>query len=495
MRRRKTMLHNLILKVKGSSNYKWWVILCVEIGTLVTVADIGEVNVAMPTIADRFSTDLSTVQWLATGYLLATSTLLMPMGRLSDIMGRKRIYVWGLLIFTLGALLACTASNLQALILFRMFQGMGIGMVHGNQMAIISSIFPSEERGKALGIHMTMVGIALIIGPAVGGVLVDSLGWRSVFYINVPLGLLCAVAPMLVMEDGKISKGNNIHENEAFDWLGGVLSSIVLVTLVIGLTNPLGWTWAYTVILLTICGVSMAGFLYWETKTPNPMLNLKLFQQRIFLLGVSARTISFLAAASIIFLMPFYLQGVVGYSPGRTGIIMTSIAFGMVVVGPIAGRLSDRYGPRPFTVIGALLSVIGLLVLSRITIESSLSVILIGICLQSCGGGMFMAPNASAILSGVPRQSYGVVSGFIQLVRTASTVLGIAITTIIIVMTMSSLGFEANLAGFSDGAERNIASAFTQGFKKVFIAMAAVQSVAVILSLVAGRPVNDGVSK
>ena len=348
-------------------NYKWWALASVATGTLVTVADMGEVNVAMPTIADQFSSNLSTVQWLATGHLVATSALLMPMGRLSDMIGRKKVYLWGLMIFTLGSLLAAFAPNLSLLIMCRILQGMGVGLVHGNQMAIMTSIFPAEERGKALGMHMTLVGAALIIGPAIGGVMIDAFGWRSIFFLNVPLGILCTLAPFLILNESSITQSRVKAKFGNFDFMGSLLSSAVLLLMVMGLANPFGLPFQMAALLLILCVILLGVFVLWETRTANPMLDMLLFKTSIFSLGVSARCLSFIAAASILFLMPFFLQGVAGYSPGQTGMIMTSIAVGMVVVGPIAGRLSDKYGPRPFTVGGALISMSGLLILSQVS--------------------------------------------------------------------------------------------------------------------------------
>ncbi len=472
----------------GRSSQKWWAIASVAVGTLVTVADIGEVNVAMPTIADRFNSDLATVQWLATGYLVATSALLMPMGRLSDMIGRKKVYICGLLIFTLGSGLAGAAPNLQMLILFRVLQGMGIGMVHGNQMAIMASVFPAEERGKALGFHMTIVGTALIIGPAIGGVMVDAFGWRSVFFLNIPLGLLCALAPLLILKESRAPQSDAKVGLGGFDWMGSFLSSAALMTFLIGLTNPFGWNTGLVAAVLASCVGLLAVFVAWEARAKAPMLEMALFRNSIFSLGVSARALGFVAAATILFLMPFYLQGVTGYSPGVAGAIMTSIAFGIVVVGPVAGRLSDRFGPRPFTVAGAVLSVFGLLTLSRITPDTALWVVMLGILLQSSGMGMFTAPNASSILSGVPRRSYGVVSGFVQLIRTASTVTGIGMATVVITLTMSSLGLEATLEGFAEGVDLEVGRAFTEGLRRVFLLMAGLQVVVVVLAAIHGRP-------
>ena len=246
--------------------------------------------------------------------------------------------------------------------------------------------------------------------------------------------------------------------------------------MVMGLANPFGLPFQMAALLLILCALLLGVFVLWETRTANPMLDMLLFKASIFSLGVSARSLSFVAAASILFLMPFFLQGVAGYSPGQTGMIMTSIAVGMVVVGPIAGRLSDKYGPRPFTVGGALISMSGLLILSQVSRDTPLPIIMLGILLQSSGMGMFTAPNASSILSGVSRSSYGVVSGFVQLIRTGSTVTGIAVATLIITAAMSAVGLSATLEGFSEGVSVEVGDAFTTGLQRVYLIMAGLQA-------------------
>ncbi len=480
-------------------NFKWWALASVATGTLVTVADMGEVNVAMPTIADEFGSNLSTVQWLATGHLVATSALLMPMGRLSDMIGRKRVYLWGLMIFTLGSLLAAFAPNLSLLILCRILQGMGVGLVHGNQMAIMTSIFPAEERGKALGMHMTLVGSALIIGPAIGGMMIDAFGWRSIFFLNLPLGVLCTLAPFLILDENAITQSRIKARFGDFDFVGSFLSSAVLVLMVMGLANPFslpyltasGLPLQAASLLLMACAVFLGAFVLWEKRATTPMLDLTLFKISIFSLGVSARCLSFVVAAPVLFLMPFFLQGVQGYSAGQTGLIMMTIAVGMVVMGPIAGRLSDRFGPRPFTVGGALTSMTGLLILSQVDGNTPLLLIMLAIMLQSSGMGAFTAPNASSILSGAPRRAYGVVSGFVQLIRTGSTVTGIAIATLLITAAMTSAGLEATLEGFDEGVSLEVGNAFTSGLRRVFLMMATLQLAVAVLSLIRGRVIEE----
>lgn len=478
---------NFVNRMKISPNYKWWAASVMAIGTLVTVADTGELNIAMPIIAYQFNSDLSTVQWLVTGYMVAQSAFLMPMGRLSDMVGRKKVYLWGLLVFTVGSGLASLSSGLAVLILFRVVQGLGLGMVHGNQMAIMTSVFPAEERGKALGIHMTLVGTALIIGPALGGFLVDLYGWRSIFVLNVPLGAACILPGLLILDEAKIMQARVDSSRGGFDWIGAILSSAVLLTFLMGMINPWGWYWGFTAGLLMVCVVLMGAFVIWELKNPMPMLDMHLFRAPIFSLGVAARSMAFMASATVLFLMPFYLQGVAGYSAKQAGLIMVTVAIGMVTVGPLSGRLSDRFGWRLFNVAGAAVSVAGLFMLAHITESTPLVIIIAGIVLQSCGMGLFSAPNSSSILSAVDRTRYGVISGFVQLLRTGSTVTGVAIATVIITATMSDLGFETNLKVLAEGASPAIGQAFSSGLRTVYMFMAGIQLVAVVLSLVKAR--------
>ncbi len=475
----------------SNGSYKWWAVSALGVGTLTTVGQFGEVNVAMPTIAHYFDSDLTMVHWVFTGNVMAISVFLMPMGRLSDIVGRKTIYLCGLLVFVVTTGLCALAPNLGALIAFRGIHGISLGMIEGNQLAIMASIFPSKERGKALGLHMTLVGAALIGGPLLGGILVDSFGWRAVFYINVPLGLMVFLPAFLILDEKRMNQAVREQPRQGFDFLGAGLSSSALLLFLVGVSNPLGLPAAYNIFCLVIALFLVGTFVFWETKTSFPMLDMSLFKSSLFSLGVGARTISFITAAAVMFLMPFYLQGVVGYTPSKTGLIMITLALGMVLMGPIAGRLSDQFGSRPFTVFGAALSAAGIFVLARITEDTSLPILLGGITLQSIGAGMFTAPNTNLILSSVPRHSYGIAAGFVQFLRTSSTVTGIAIATAIITSTMVSFNVDSNLKSLSEGIDINARSAFVAGLRNTYVGMACLQLVAVIMSAMKTQALSE----
>lgn len=473
---------SLVTRIRSSPNYKLWAASVVAIGTLLTVADTGEVNIALPTIADQFDTDLATVQWLATAYMMATSALVLPMGRLSDIVGRKKVYIWGLTVFIIGAALGGLAPNLLSLVLVRVLQGAGLGMVVGNQMAILISIFSADERGKALGLHTTMVGLGLIIGPAIGGVLIDSFGWRSIFIANVALGALYLFPNLLVLDERRVTQSTASPTRDKFDWPGAILSSASLFLFLMGMTNPLGWAVVYRSLLLGSCAILLTSFVLWQIRAPFPILDVTLFRARLFSLSVIARSIFFISQASVLFLMPFYIQGVAGYSPARAGLIMTTMAVGMAVVGPIAGRLSDVFGWRIFNVGGAALSISAAFTLSQLTPDSSVGLVILGIMLQGAAVGMFIAPNSNAIMSSVPLEKYGVISAFQQLLRTGFFVAGIAVATVVVTQTMSNLGYESNLKLISES--EGAGSAFVSGLRTVYLAIAGLQVITLLLSAV-----------
>ena len=378
------------------TNYKWWAFLAIAVGTFVSVLDFGSTLVALPTIAEHFQTDLPTVQWVMVGYALTISALLLPMGRLSDILGRKQVYITGFSVFVIGAAAAGASPNMTVLILARVLMGCGAAMTQGIGLAIITSVFPGNERGKALGLNLSVVGVGSVAGPALGGLLVGTLDWRWVFFISVPAGIVATIAPAIIL-----AKGRSLQDRQqtspssslrtGFDWLGVALSAGMLVSLLMVMTlGPQnGWT-SPPIIGTALSFVALLGaFMWWELHTPTPLLDLRLFKVRVFSLGISASFISFLGGSSVRFLMPFYLQKVLGYSPTQVGLILVPSALCMIVMAPLSGRFSDRYGWRKFNVGGMAISAAGLFLLSRVGENSSLGLPLAAITLQSIGMGMF----------------------------------------------------------------------------------------------------------
>ena len=314
----------MLQSITTSLNYKWWVFGTVAIGTFLSVVDHGSVLIALPDIESHFGADLPTVQWVVIGYVLAISALLLPMGRLGDIFGRKNVYIGGFSIFVMAAAVAGFSPSLEVLIGAKVVQGIGSAMIQGNGMASIVSVFPGTERGKALGSHLSVVGTGAIVGPALGGLLVSALGWRAVFFVNVPIGLVTIAITALVLRNERTSEEYTDGRRPTFDWVGAMLSGLALLAflLVMGNGDRVGWAslavvagWATAVLLL-------GAFIWWELRTPSPLLELRLFRRKLVALGVAAGWISFLGSAAARFMMPFYLQRVLEYSPRAIGLIM-----------------------------------------------------------------------------------------------------------------------------------------------------------------------------
>ena len=483
----------IIARIAQSGGYKWWAFAAVAIGTFASVADQVSVNVALHPIAGYFDASIPTVQWVILAYTLTISALLLPMGRLSDIIGLKRVYIIGSLLFALFALAAGLAANMGLLIGFRILQGAGAAMTQGTGMAIIAAAFPGNERGKAIGLMMGVVSSGAIVGPALGGFLLGLFGWRAVFLVNLPMVALGVALTLAVVRERAAESGGP-GGRPGFDWLGAALSTGAMLLLLLTVTNAyrFGWTSPPVLTALAIFAGLLAAFVWWELRTPNPMLNPRFFQGMIFSSGVSAAFLAFFGGISIFFLTPFYLQGVLGYSPEKTGLTLVPGAVCMLFLGPLSGRLSDRYGFRIFTVGGLACSAISLFILSRVTADTSLSVILPALILQSCGMGLFFSPNASSVLSSVGRESYGVISAFLNLVRNSGNVISIALSTAIVTATMGSLGYEPSLDAVQPGGAAGVGHAFTVGLRYTYLTMTVLLLAATGISALRGRPAEGG---
>ena len=476
-------------------NNKYVVFGALAIGLFASVVDHGSVIVALPSVAEDLVIELPSVQWVVIGYALTISALLLPMGRLSDIVGLKKIYLLGSAIFALFALVAGLATDLGILIGARIAQGAGAAMTQGTGMAIVAASFPGNERGKAMGLTMAVVSTGAIVGPALGGFLVDLFGWRSVFFVNIPLMALGIGLGLAVLSDRREGEGSpggpGGRGKLGFDWWGATLSTGALLLFLLTITNAHRYGWGSPLIVggLALFVALLVVFIWWELRSPSPMLNPRFFRRLIFSLGVSAGFLTFLGGSAIFFLTPFYLQRVLGYSPTQAGLVVVPGAVCMLFLGPLSGRLSDRYGWRPFTVGGLALSAISLFIFSRLTETSSLTLVIPALILQSCGMGLFYSPNVSSVLSSVERESYGVVSAFLNLVRNSGNVTSVAVATAIVTATMGSMGYEPSLEAVQTGATAGVGHAFTVGLRYTYLGMTGLLLLAMVISAVrGGRP-------
>jgi len=465
-------------------SYKWWVLFAVSVGLFTSVFDHGSINVALPSIADQFNTDLPTTQWIVIGYGLTIAALLLPMGRLSDILGRKKIYLLGFTVFSTGGFLAAISPNIELLIGTKILQGVGSAMTQGTSMAMVISAFGDKDRGRALGLTMSVVGVGAVVGPAIGGFLVDYLGWEAVLYTTAGLGVVSLITALLILDGNRSGGGNGI--NDHFDWLGATFSAATLISLLLAMTlgSRYGWDSLSVITGFGIFLASASFFIWWELYVESPMLNLRLFASSLFATGVLASWLSFLGTQPVRFLIPFYLQFVLGFSPSMIGWIIVPSAFCMVVAGPISGRLSDKYGWRMFNVGGMLVAAIGLLILVNIDTKESIMIVLVGMIVQTIGSGTFWPSNNSSILSVVSPASYGVIASFTNLVRNSGNVVGIAVSTAIVTGTMGSMGHPPTLSAINEASDLPILNAFTMGLRNTFYICIGFTLIAALASII-----------
>ena len=481
----------LIQRITSSRAFKWWNFWTIAAGTFFSVVDHGSVLIALPEIESHFDATLESVQWVVVAYALVISVLLLPMGRLGDVIGRRRVYILGTAIFVVGSLGATVAPTLAALIAMRVLQGIGAGMVQGCGMGMMLAAFPDTERGKALGTHLSVVGLGAIAGPAMGGFLVAWLGWEWVFFVNVPAGGLVLALSWLLLERGADAGQYRSEREGGFDWTGAAVSGVILLVLlvVVGNGNGLGWRSAPVIGGGTAVVLLMAFFIWWELRTRAPMLDLRLFANRIFGIGAAAAWLSFFGSSAARFMMPFYLQRVLGYAPEQVGLMMIPAAVCMVILGPLSGRLSDRFGWQAFTVGGLSLTAAGAFVLAFALQERSpVWFVIATLMMQSSGTGLFNSPNSSSIISVVDRSRYGVVSALTQLIRNSANVVSVAVATTIVVSTMATYGVEPKL----EAVNPEVATAFVSGLRWAFLAMGCALATGVAIciyrALAARRP-------
>ena len=463
----------------------------------VSVMDQTSVNLALPQIASHFDAPIPTVQWVTLGYMLTTSALLLPMGRLSDIIGRKRVYVAGFSIFALSAVLAGSSNALTGIIFFKAIQGIGAAMIQANGMAIVTSTFSGSERGKVIGLIMTTVGTGAIAGPMIGGLVVSLLGWRSVFFLGLPFGIVSIVAALIILEGKSKTDSSESGKRIRFDWLGAILSATALSVLLLVVTNAyrVGWLSPLTLGAFAVVAGLFVVFIWWESRVPEPMLALELFKRRLFSLGSAASFLVFMSGTSVFFLMPFYLQEVLGYTPGQTGLILGPTALCFAITGPIVGRLSDKYGWRRFVIGSLVIAGIGLFGLSTLSETTPLWLVMGALFTQGVGMGSFYTPNASAVLSTVEQSRYGVATAFMTLMRTGASVIGIALVTSVVTAIMASQGFEPSLDAVSSGGGEGVKAAFTQGLRTAYLGMSSLVVLALVLSsFKGGTPIQEDTS-
>lgn len=451
------------------------------IGTFMSALDTSAVTVATPSIKEAFGVSLSVVEWVITGYLLVISGLLLTFGRLADIHGHKKIYTIGFSVFTAGSLLCGLAPGAETLIAFRVVQALGAAMMFSSSSAIITANVPSERRGKAFGIIAIAVAAACCVGPVIGGVLVTSIGWRSIFLVNVPVGVVgTACALRFIPADGPRAPAK-------FDVPGSVLAfaALFLVLLPLDLSASDGFPLPVFLTLLASGLALVAAFILWERSAAHPMLNLSLFRNRVFSASLAATVFNFAAQFMMAFLAPYYFQSVRHLSPMVTGLLYLPMPIATIFVAPVSGSYSDRHDSRLLAAGGMAVMALGIGTLSFVGAETPYWYIVAAMALAGAGSGMFQSPNNSAIMGSAPAQFRGAASGTLATMRNVGMVLGVALSGAIFNHANARALGRLAASGLASAELESIAA--TSGRRVTFAVAACSALVAMIASLRKGK--------
>ena len=462
---------------------KWRSFFPIGLSLFTTVLSMTMVFVALSAIADDFGVTLKAVSWVVIIESLVLSSLIMPMGRVGDIFGWKPIHVIGLGLFALGALSTAFAPSFIALIGARLIMSVGNSMIQSTQTALAIASFPPDEQGKAIGSQSTAVAIGGCCGPLVAGFTLQILPWEAMFLILVPISLITMVAA-LVLIDNSVLRHRQTRTARKFDWGGALLSAPAVIILITVINNPFNLSFFSLGFVGGLAAVALllGAFCLWELRSSSPMLELRIFRNLTFATSVGARALGFMAATTTQLLPPILLISVKGLSAGSAGLILVLNFLGMAIASTIAGRLSDRFRPKPFALFGFVLLVISTLWMSFATTTISLWFLIGALSLNGLAMGFWNVPNQALLMGSLPPSSLGIGGAFSNLTRNVGNVTGQAIVTAIVVGIMTADGFDIPLSEIAntEGSGR----AFINGWKITFWLAAALSAAGLITTLI-----------
>ena len=480
------MIDNRPRRQSGASRGKWTVLAVVSIATFMSTFDGGMVNVSYPALATAFDIDPSTVLWVSAAFWATSVGLLLTLGWLGDVAGRRRMFTLGFVVFTLALVLAAGSSNIWQLIGARIFQAFGSAMMLSNLNAIITATFPTRERGKALGFSGAVVGVGLSAGPLAGGLLLDEFGWRALFYSRVPLGLLGAALGWWLLPRDRVERPQFTVDYLGAFALFGTLASFLLV---VNQGGRLGFVSPKVVGIGVGAAIFLSVLVWAERRSVRPIVDFMLFKTGQYGLAVSVLASHYLSHMGVILVAPFFLSGALGFSATKMGLFIAAFFIGRTFLAPSAGQLSDRFGPRSFLVLGNLLMAVALLWLSRLGLGTSEVTLLSALLLAGIAAGLFEPVATSFIMGSVPNDRLGTASASVATGRQLAFAVGVAVAGAI--FTIRERVYLAELADQGVAIEVARLEAIARGFSDTLLAGAVLAAVAVALSLRAHVPDLD----
>jgi EmrB/QacA subfamily drug resistance transporter len=476
-------------EVEQPAGYEWVALSVTTVGALLAALQGSSLVIALPDVLTGLDSTFLTIMWVLLGYLLITTALVPVVGRLADMVGRKRLYVSGFAIFTLGSLLAGMSQpqfHGWDLVVYRVVQGVGGALLITNSTAIVADAFRHGRVGLGLGVNQVAGAAGFLLGPVVGGLL-TAISWRWVFLINVPLGIFGTVWGI-----ARLREPVRLPSHQSFDWLGSLTFVVGLGSLLLALSlfafPMLPMSVVYTLFVVALVGLT--SFLIVELRSPQPMLDLRLFQDRLFGFAALAGGLNGMARGAVLFVLIFFLQGPYGEDPLMAGLMMTPFGAAFLLVGPLSGYLSDHYGSRLLATSGLLVSAVGLFGLSTVTAGTPYWLIAAYMAIMGGGSGLFSSPNVNALMSTVPPRQRGIASGINTMVANTGQMLSIAIAFPLVLSRIpEDVMFKVFLYGGGMGDVPDALHAFEQGLHQAFLVSFGITLIAALASAL--RPAHS----
>lgn len=454
---------------------KWHAMAAVGTGVFLATVDGSIINVSLPTLVRELDTEFAVVQWVVLAYLLTITSTMAGIGRLADMVGKKSIYMTGFIIFTLGSALCGLSPSVNWLIGFRVLQAIGAAMTMALGAAILTEAFPPAERGKAMGMIGTIVSMGIVLGPALGGVILGVLSWHWIFFVNLPVGIIGTLMVKRNLPDFKPGS------RQQFDLWGALALCSSILFLLLGLTlgQQQGFFRPLIYLFLSLWLILLALFVFIESRVAHPMIDLKLFSNTIFSVNLTTGFISFVGLGGTMILIPFYLENILAFPSMQVGLLMGIIPVMLGITSPLAGSLSDRVGSRKISMTGLGVLLLGFLAASTLDQHTDAGGYAMRIFLVGAGIGIFMSPNNSAIMGAARRHQLGIVSGMMAQSRTLGQTVGVAVIGAI---WAGRTIFYAG-AGTSRGATLAPVDAQIAGLHDAFLTAAFLTLIALLLSI------------
>ncbi len=448
------------------------VLVNTTLASFMSFLDSNIVVLALPTIVRELpGTSAFDGVWIILGYSIVAAVMLLTLGRFGDIFGRVKMYNLGFAVFTVGSALCSVSPNGATLVGFRIVQGLGSALIFANNNAILTDAFPSNERGRAIGINQVVGIMGSVIGLTIGGVLTQTLGWRSIFWINIPVGGFSTVWAYFRLRELSVQA----HTREGVDVLGNLLFAPGVGLVLYGLTFGAFSGWGeYDTVIMGIGLILIVLFVYAQTRIVYPMMDLRLFKNRVFSSGIIANLFSSIARGGVTLNLSIFFQGVLLYDAYRAGILMLPYSLAFVAAGPLSGYLSDRYGPTRFVTAGLIVGSVGLALLAVFssTPSPAYSHLVVGMVLSGAGNGMFVAPNIASIMNSVQPTRRGVASGMATLIYNVGSLFSISLIFVVLATVAPRSELQNLFAGLPVQGDLNSA-VFGRGVSMVYALMGA----------------------